>query len=114
MGRAKLSRAELLEVLERNVQLYREEEAFVPYLVELAVYLLEYEYDWSQSGGHPANRDMKPVDPPSFSRIQRQGDSFGMALSLQTNRRNRRRRCPHCGVEVGDEIVCPSCRNMTR
>lgn len=49
----KLSRWEIQEILERNAELWKGDESFVTYMVELAMYLLEYEYDWSQSGTAP-------------------------------------------------------------
>lgn len=53
------------EILERNVELYKEETSFVPYLIELAVYLLEFEYDWKDVDGSPG--DKNPARTPSQS-----------------------------------------------
>jgi hypothetical protein len=49
----RLNRAQIQEILERNISLYREEEHFATYLIELALYLMEYEYDWAESGAAP-------------------------------------------------------------
>lgn len=67
----KLSRAEIREVLERNAELYRDDENLVPYIVELAMYMLEYEYDWSESAAEPPDSRAAKARPhdtkyPSF------------------------------------------------
>src|SRR4051812_14636442 len=58
--RRKMTRSQIIDILERNVSLYREEESFVHYLVELAVYLMEYEYDWSESSASPPDLSDRP------------------------------------------------------
>ena len=48
-GRRRLSRTQIIEILERNAELYKDEN-FIPYVVELAIYLVEYEYDRDKDG----------------------------------------------------------------
>lgn len=118
----KLSRAQVQEILERNARLYKSDENFVAYLVELGLYLLEYEYDWSDSGAEPP--PMRGVTPPErlgtpmlsaprvSSRPVGSDSTFkGMRPAAITP---FGRNCPHCGVRIGDELICPSCRNLTR
>lgn len=57
----KLSRDQVKEILERNAELFKTDENFVPYLIDLALYLLEYEYDWKESG---AERPSLPSEQP--------------------------------------------------
>ena len=51
--RRKLNKSQVLEILERNAALYRDDEAFLEYLVNLTLYLIEYEYNWAESGCEP-------------------------------------------------------------
>lgn len=53
----KLSRAEIQEIMERNIELYRNQQNLAEYVTELAMHLMEYEYDWEQSAAMPP----KPV-----------------------------------------------------
>lgn len=53
------------EILERNVALYKEETSFVPYLIELTVYLLEFEYDWDDADKSPADKTPTQTPPRS-------------------------------------------------
>ncbi len=125
----KLSRAQVQEILERNAKLYKGEGNLVPYLVELALYLLEYEYDWEQSG---ASGPLKEYQPASFGEsssaikgITRSlRDTQARARDTQTRARDTQigaatpkssRTCLHCGGKLADDdVICPSCRNLTR
>lgn len=145
-AKKKLSRAQVQEILERNAQLHRSDENFVPYLVELALYLLEYEYDWTESGAEPpSDRPSTPSAAPGPAKSEKPlmgGSLLGSALKpirpvtppevrpssgLPANpplppprllrggaRTPAGRTCMHCGTQIGDELICPSCRNLTR
>lgn len=121
----KLSRAQVQEILERNCRLYKDENTFVPYLVELAMYLLEYEYDWTDSGApapskfaDPRLTDFKktPITAPKSSDPLTKPLAGMKQISTIRPRSMtpRNRICPHCGQAVGDELLCPHCQNMTR
>lgn len=110
--RRKLNKSQVTDILERNVALYREEDNFVHYLVDLAVYLMEYEYDWSESGATPPKclgheNDTPPPSPAINSRSM---------MNVLTNEGllAARRTCPYCGGVVGEQIICPTCRNITK
>lgn len=40
-----MTRKQIVEVLSNNLEMYRDDPHFVPYFVELALYLLENQYD---------------------------------------------------------------------
>lgn len=114
--RRKLSKSQVIEILERNVGLYKHEDSFVHYLVELGVYLLEYEYDWAESGeAAPANLRPRPEDvAPASKSVQQSGKMISSAINPAASHAVGKRNCPFCGTETGDAYVCPKCRNMTR
>jgi hypothetical protein len=64
-----LSRAQVQEILERNAQLYRSENHFVSYFIDLAIYLLECEYDWADASlpppEHVRARQAAATPPPA-------------------------------------------------
>ncbi|GEM_PF-2676974 len=113
----KLTRRQVEDILERNVRLYKDEELFIPYLVELAVYLLEYEYDWSESGAEPP--PARPAAGTKTAARERGGtlsDSGPILSSIARIFDSRGgRRCPHCASAISEEdIICPVCHNFTR
>jgi hypothetical protein len=60
----RLTRTQIQEILERNAALYREEPHFTTYIVDLALYLLEYEYDWANAGIEPPVAQPKAATDP--------------------------------------------------
>jgi len=110
-SRRKLNKTQIIEILERNAAIYRDEENFVHYLVELAVYLMENEYDWPEgSGGAPPQKTETPVnDTPTEHR-----EKLVFARVSNHTPVPARKVCPYCGAEVGDVLICPTCRNLTK
>jgi hypothetical protein len=121
-GRRKLNKSQIIDILERNVALYKEEENFVHYLVELTVYLMEYEYDWAESAQPKGNttsdsnnlspissNTLPPAEAPRGNNIQK-----GPARIQIEARALSRHLCPYCGTNVGELLICPACRNVTR
>jgi hypothetical protein len=111
-----MTRSQIIDILERNVSLYREEDSFVHYLVELAIYLMEYEYDWSESSATPPDLNPRPereirqiANKPPVEIGKRTYSSLSPNSGLPT-----KNLCPFCGSEVGNLLICPSCRNLTR
>lgn len=114
-ARRKLNRAQVAEILERNAQLYKGEDSFVHYLIDLALYLLEYEYDWSQSGmEQPRNTTGSATTAHDKTSHDK---THPRVVSIQSNSgslKPLKRVCPYCGVTVGDVLECPACHNLTR
>ncbi len=117
-ARRKLSRSQVQEILERNIKLYKDEDSFITYLVDLAIYLLEYEYNWEESYAQPPDHlDAVEVQPPKriadkFTRDD--GTEIIRLVSRPVERHRESRACPNCGQEVRDETVCPQCRNIVQ
>lgn len=127
--RRKLSRQQVIDILERNVALYKDEQQFVHYLVELAVYLMEYEYDWAESGLAPPMQVTTEANPPQPVKEQATPGGTPPPRDNDPNRGNGRNvssklqsrtitpgphTCPYCGNDVGAALICPSCKNLTR
>ena len=119
-ARRRLSRDRIQEIIERNLSLYKGEDSFIPYLVELTIYLVEYEYDWSQSQTE-APEDL-PEDPKIPERIAHDiveilddpTDNLGPIIE-PTSETPVDVDCPHCGASIQSTIyICPGCGNLTR
>lgn len=116
-GRRRLSRAQITDILERNAELYKDEDNFASYLVELAIYLVEYEYDREKDTqgneatflGQNTTQADKPITVDSESNPMRS------KITVHTSRGHLNKKvCPYCGNVTGDALVCPSCHNLTR
>lgn len=115
-ARRKLTRDQVQEILERNVSLYKDEESFVPYLIELAIYLMEYEYNWSESGASaPANLPELPKDEvrSAGGAVEREGKKIYEKISTEEETAPEVD-CPHCGKPTQGQFVCPNCHNLTQ
>lgn len=114
--RRKLNKSQVIDILERNVALYREEENFVHYLVELAFYLIECEYDWSESKANPTKSGITAaIETPIPPDIESHNTSRSLPRRITTESiLAARRTCPFCGSVVGEQVTCPSCRNITK
>jgi len=112
-ARRKLSRTQVIDILERNVELYKDEDLFVRYLVELAVYLMEYEYNWEDAAVETPNLPERPNG--HRPQIEKRDNKIIFSMLTPTSQRSQSRHfCPFCGTEVGELLICPSCRNLTR
>ena len=114
VSRRKLNRRQVQEILERNIKLYKDEESLVPYLVDLAIYLLEYEYDWDNSGVEAP--EGLPDDPEveEGGIVLKNDNQVYKSINNTTIHEGQEYDCPHCGSRISEELVCPNCRNLTR
>lgn len=117
-ARRKLSRNQVQEILERNIKLYKDEESFITYLVDLAIYLLEYEYNWEESYALPPEH-LEEVDAAIRKRVadkftREDGTEIIRLVSRPVERHRQQRACPNCGQIIQDETVCPQCRNIVQ
>lgn len=119
--RRKLSRTQIIDILERNVSLYKDEQSFVHYLVELAVYLLEFEYDWAEGGAEPPPVVKRLIEKEPAGEAPANGASNNgvtKAVSARLTQASaplkEHKSCPFCGTYVGELLVCPTCRSLTR
>ena len=113
--RRKLTRRQIQEILERNCKLYKDEESFIPYVIELALYLLEYEYDWTDSGAEPPARVASHEDDRELRAIagipgpvKAYRDANATTTSLPGHDT-----CALCGAALNGAMLCPNCRSLT-
>ena len=138
--RRKLNRTQIIDILERNVALYKDEPVFVRYLIELAVYLMEFEYNWTDSDAPrpdfktPPEREITTGALEEHARrttedhsaaVTTHGHSTDNERGSDTSSKKplsilkaatlnpRHKTCLHCGADVGELLICPTCRNLT-
>jgi hypothetical protein len=101
----KFSRQEIVDIIERNFDLYRNEPNFIKYLVELTIYLVEFQYDSSRSA--EADGDLERDNTPAFSKLS--GASIIAALQTTFGVKGRKEVCPFCNAKLKSEKICPGC-----
>ena len=116
-ARRRMNRRQIQEIIERNIELYKDEDSFSSYLVELAIYLLEYEYDWDESDAErPQSLPVHPEEGrPVSGVVVKENDTkvyHKISPSIQTKHDLE---CPHCGAAIKENtLICPNCRNLAR
>jgi len=86
-----MTKEQIIEVLKTNVELYKNEPEFVEYIVNLAVYLIEYQKMDDEQKGR--------IDFSSFQPIE----------SLQKYFLEKRILCYNCGKVYDNPGICPEC-----
>jgi len=100
------TRDEIIEILKKNVDLYKNEAGFPSYIVDLALYLVEYGYK-REDDPQPALSD-KSMGFLSSSSSQKVYKVFRAPSSGDTSKF-----CPFCGAPLtGDEGKCIQCGNI--
>ena len=116
-SKQKFSKDEIIDILKRNVKLFRDEEEFVQYIVDLALYLVQHRIV-------PGAEELPQLEQPENPNIERRTESYrrthehseeayevlkkhsGKAVPLSA------RYCRMCGAPTGGKAICPSCGNM--
>ncbi len=85
-----MTKEEIIEILRKNVELYKDEPEFVEYIVNLAIYLIEYQ---------------KIEDPQGKISLS----EFEPIESIQKFILERRVKCHNCGKIYEKAGICPEC-----
>jgi len=98
------TREEIIEILQKNSDLYRNEPNFASYIVDLAMYLVEYGYKREQEQPVPLEKNISLPGPKS----QKVYKVFRAPSSGETAKY-----CPFCGAPLtSDATKCYQCGNI--
>jgi len=98
------TREEIIEILQKNVDLYKNEPNFASYVVDLAMYLVEYGYKREAEQPVPIEKGFIFQSPKS----QKVYKVFRAPSSGETAKY-----CPFCGAPLSsDAVKCYQCGNM--
>lgn len=123
-GKQKFCKEEIIDILKRNVNLFKDEEEFVQYIVDLAMYLVEHRLytgtDVSEIRRPP--QDTESRDPviqkraEYFKRTRERDEELYKVLKKHSTRSEVTSRigavCRMCGAPTGGRATCPNCGNM--
>lgn len=122
-GQQRFSKEEIVEILRRNVNLFRDEEEFVEYIVDLAIYLVEHklrsetESDATPSGAAAAAAEEIIVKrTEQFLKGRRRDverfEIMSPPSSPPASDETSVPVCRICGSETGGRKMCPNCGSI--
>lgn len=102
----KKSKEEIIDILKRNVALYKNERDFATYFVDLAVYLFEYHY-----------LDVPPearTKQATGTKVRKKGKLGSKIYRVfKTYKGDTEKYCNLCGAPTGGMSRCPNCGNSS-
>jgi hypothetical protein len=109
-GKQKYTREEIIEILKRNTTLFKDDEVFTQYIIDLASFLIEYRL-FVERSKPPAPAEV--VDQRKWlSRTSDRNKELGDVLKKHASHIDTRATCKMCGGPTGGSILCPNCGGM--
>src|SRR4051812_10764840 len=112
-GKQKFSREEMLDILKRNVNVFKDDEIFTQYVIDLAAFLVEYRNHFARARMPQAptteTGEMKRV---WLSRTQERDQELEQVLRKHASMVGPDANCKMCGAPTGGHITCSHCGNM--
>jgi rubrerythrin len=113
----KMTREELVEALRRNVLQYREDGEFVQYIIDLALYLVEYRLyqgrELEKAKEVVTKASSSTEDLLRLSVTRKRDQELQAVLKRHATAKAPNSTCRMCGAPTGGKTVCPHCGNMT-
>ncbi len=102
-AKKKFTRKEIVDILKRNVELYNNEPGFASYIVDLAMYLVEYTYE--------REPDLAAIASQQVS-LTSSGSQKVYKVFRSPTDTNTEKRCPFCGAPTFSKKKCPQCGSI--
>lgn len=114
-SKQKFTRDEIIEILKRNMSVYREDEKFVQYIVDLATYLVEYRLNLAREAERvkEALTEAQSRRQTILSRTYQRDVELHGVLLKHASKPEIKASCRMCGAPVNGRMVCFHCGNMT-
>jgi hypothetical protein len=112
----KMSREELVEALRRNVLQYRDDGEFVQYVIDLALYLVEYRLHQGREAEMAREiiaAKPKSVDMAKLAETRKRDQELQAVLKRHAKPKAKNAACKMCGAPTEGKAICPHCGNMT-
>lgn len=112
-GKQKYSRDELIDILKRNASVYKDDEVFTQYVIDLATFLVEYRVRVSRETAPEAESDTGRLKRQWISRTQDRDEELEKVLRKHATAARPDATCKMCGAPTHGKMTCPHCGNMT-
>lgn len=113
-GKQKYTRDELIDIMKRNAHLFKDDEVFTQYVIDLATFLVEYRLHVAREQSAPAADPYNPSPKRTWlSRTRERDQDLERVLKKHATQRDPDANCKMCGSPTSGRITCPNCGNMT-
>lgn len=103
-GKKSFNREEIVDILKRNVTLYKDGPGFADYIATLSFYLVEMH--------HQEELEMAMRDQNAPIRVDTEGLGKTLRVSRHYAKKKRSAHCSLCGTHcTDDDKNCPNCGN---
>lgn len=112
-GKQKYTRDELLDILKRNVNVFKDDEIFTQYMIDLAAFLVEYRNHFARVKAQQAPvTETGEIKRQWLSRTRERDQELERVLSKHASSAGPDANCRMCGAPTGGQMTCPHCGNM--
>lgn len=113
-GKQKYTREELMDIMKRNAHLFKDDEVFTQYVIDLATFLVEYRLHVARESSVTTPDPYSPSPKRTWlSRTRERDQDLERVLKKHASHLDPDARCKLCGGATGGRITCPNCGNMT-
>ena len=112
-GKQKFSKEEIIDILKRNAALFKDEEEFVQYVVDLATYLIEHRLQTSATTPDPTASESGIEPRKELWRTRERDQELYGVLKKHAAFGQRPANCRMCGAPTRGLVTCPNCGNMS-
>jgi hypothetical protein len=111
-GKQKYSRDELIEVLKRNVNVFKDDDVFTQYIIDLAAFLVEYRNRFGPTKTPAPDMESNRQNRQWLSRVKEGDLELERVLRQHASVAGVNATCKMCGAPTAGLMTCPHCRNM--
>lgn len=120
-SREMLSREEIVEILKTNADLFKREPQFADYIVDLALYLIEFHYAdlirrqkevRAAHGNETSFEEEPPIVPEELKKPEQDALATRYRILRTASQVGEMLKCVVCGTQVAKKGKCPNCGAM--
>lgn len=115
-GKQKYSRDEIIDILKRNANVYKDDEQFTQYVIDLAAFLVEYRlHALGETAAVAKEKEKAKINSQRqwLSRTRDRDLELERVLRKHASPRQQNANCRMCGAPSSGRLMCPHCGNMT-
>jgi hypothetical protein len=111
-GKQKFSRDELIDILKRNANVFKDDEVFAQYVIDLAAFLVEYRNHFARVKAEAPQTETGEIKRQWLSRTKDRDLELERVLRKHASLSGPDAQCKLCGAPTGGLMTCPHCGNM--
>lgn len=113
-GKQKYTREELMDILKRNANVFKDDEIFTQYVIDLAAFLVEYRNHFARViANDKSQTETGEIKRQWLSRTKDRDLELERVLRKHATSAGPDARCKLCGAPTQGLMTCPRCGNMS-